>query len=167
MAALWNLPVIFVLENNRYGMGTEISRATANEDVVVRAKGYRMPGESVDAQDVFAVRDAIGRAVHLARTEKKPTLLEMRTHRFMGHSMSDAASGTYRSKEELEENMKRDPIVVLHDSMRADEQLTDGEFAQLDADQKAICQDAWDFADASPEPPLEDLYTDVLVDTTS
>src|SRR4029079_2256738 len=99
MASLWDLPVIFIIENNRYGMGTAISRATANEDVVARAAAYRMGGESVDAQDVFAVRDAVGRAVQLARTEKRPTLLEMKTFRFMGHSMSDAASGTYRSRE--------------------------------------------------------------------
>jgi pyruvate dehydrogenase E1 component alpha subunit len=167
MAALWNLPAIFVIENNRYGMGTAISRSTANEDVRARAAAYRMGGESVDAQDVFAVRDAMGRAVALARKEGKPTLIEMRTYRFMGHSMSDAASGTYRSKEELEANMKRDPIVILHDIMRTDGQLSDGEFSKLDEDQKAICQDAWDFADSSPEPPLEELHTDVLVDTTS
>ena len=167
MAALWNLPAIFVIENNRYGMGTAISRSTANEDVRARAAAYRMGGESVDAQDVFAVRDAMGRAIELARKEGKPTLIEMRTFRFMGHSMSDAASGTYRSKEELEESMKRDPIVVLHDRMRVDGQLSDGEFAKLDEEQKAICQDAWDFADAAPEPALEDLHRDVLVDTTS
>ncbi|HEX2722734.1 MAG TPA: pyruvate dehydrogenase (acetyl-transferring) E1 component subunit alpha [Gemmatimonadaceae bacterium] len=167
MAALWNLPAIFVIENNRYGMGTAISRSTANEDVRARAAAYRMPGESVDAQDIFAVRDAMGRAIDLARREGKPSLLEMRTFRFMGHSMSDAASGTYRSKEELEESMKRDPIVILHDIMRTDGQLSDGEFAKLDEEQKAICQDAWDFADSSPEPSIEDLYTDVLVDSTS
>src|SRR5687768_9209800 len=167
MAALWNLPVVFIIENNRYGMGTEISRATANEDVRARAAAYRMTGESVDAQDVFAVRDAVGRAIDLARKEAKPTLLEMRTFRFMGHSMSDAASGTYRSKEELEESMKKDPILLLHDLMRSDGQLSDGEFAKLDEEQKAICQDAWDFADASPEPAPEELYADVYVDTTS
>ena len=167
MAALWGLPCVFVIENNRYGMGTAISRATANEDVKARAAAYRMIGESVDAQDVFAVRDAMGRAIDLARKESKPTLLEMRTFRFMGHSMSDAASGTYRSKEELEDSMKRDPILLLHDLMRSEGQLSDGEFAKLDEEQKAICQDAWDFADQSPEPPLEDLMTDILVDTTS
>lgn len=167
MASLWNLPAVFVIENNRYGMGTAISRATANEDVKARAAAYRMDGESVDAQDVFAVRDAMGRAVELARKEGRPTLLEMRTFRFMGHSMSDAASGTYRSKEELEDSMKRDPILLLHDRMRSEGQLSDGEFAKLDEEQKAICQDAWDFADASPEPPLENLMTDILVDTTS
>jgi len=167
MASLWNLPAVFVIENNRYGMGTAISRATANEDVKARAAAYRMDGESIDAQDVFAVRDAMGRAVELARKESRPTLIEMRTFRFMGHSMSDAASGTYRSKEELEDSMKRDPILLLHDKMRAENQLSDGEFAKMDEEQKVICQDAWDFADASPEPPLENLMTDILVDTTS
>ncbi|MEO5590840.1 MAG: pyruvate dehydrogenase (acetyl-transferring) E1 component subunit alpha [Gemmatimonadaceae bacterium] len=167
MASLWDLPVVFVIENNRYGMGTAISRSTANEDVEARAAAYRMIGESVDGQDVFAVRDAMSRAVERARSEKRPTLLEMRTFRFVGHSMSDAASGTYRSKEELEESMKRDPILVLHDLMRSENHLSDGEFSRLDDEQKAIAQDAWDFADASPEPPLENLYTDVLVDTTS
>jgi pyruvate dehydrogenase E1 component alpha subunit len=167
MASLWKLPCVFLIENNRYGMGTEISRATANEDVVARAAAYRMIGESVDAQDVFAVRDTVGRAVHLARTQRQPTLLEMRTYRFMGHSMSDAASGTYRTKEELEENMKRDPIVLLHEKINAEGDLSEGDFAKIDEEAKAIAQDAWDFADASPEPPLNELWEDVLVDTTS
>ncbi len=165
MASLWELPVIYVIENNRYGMGTAISRSTANEDVVVRANGYRMIGESVDGQDVFAVREAMGRAVERARKEKRPTLIEMRTYRFMGHSMSDAVSGTYRSKDELEENMKRDPIVLLHNMMYEDGEFTEGELKKIDDEAKAIAQDAWDFADASPEPPLEELYTDILVDS--
>ena len=139
MASLWNLPAVFVIENNRYGMGTAISRATANEDVKARAAAYRMDGESVDGQDVFAVRDAMGRAVEKARKDGRPTLIEMRTFRFMGHSMSDAASGTYRSKEELEDSMKRDPILLLHDVMRSDGQLTDGEFAKLDEVRNAAC----------------------------
>ncbi|MEA2761526.1 MAG: pyruvate dehydrogenase component alpha subunit, partial [Gemmatimonadaceae bacterium] len=86
LASLWELPVIFIIENNRYGMGTAISRSTANEDVIIRAKGYRMEGESVDGQDVFAVRECMARAVERARKEKRPTLVEMRTYRFMGHS---------------------------------------------------------------------------------
>jgi pyruvate dehydrogenase E1 component alpha subunit len=167
MASLWDLPVIFIIENNRYGMGTAISRSTANEDVVVRAQGYRMVGESVDGQDVFAVRDAIDRAVERARKEKRPTLLEMRTYRFMGHSMSDAVSGTYRTKDELEENMKRDPILLLHNKMYEMGELTEGEMHKIDDEAKAIAQDAWDFADASPEPSLEKLYTDILADSSS
>ena len=167
MASLWKLPCVFLIENNRYGMGTEISRATANEDVAARAAAYRMTGESVDAQDVFAVRDAVGRALHLARTQRQPTLLEMRTYRFMGHSMSDAASGTYRTREELDENMKRDPILLLREKMHSDGELAEGELAKFDEEAKAIAQDAWDFADKSPEPPLSELYEDVLADSTS
>src|SRR6476469_10140343 len=148
-------------------MGTAISRSTANEDVIVRAKGYRMDGESVDGQDVFAVRDAIGRAAERARQEKRPTLLEMRTYRFMGHSMSDAVSGTYRTKDELEANMHRDPILLLHNRMFEAGELTEGEMHKLDDEAKATAQDAWDFADASPEPSLEKLHTDVYADTSS
>jgi pyruvate dehydrogenase E1 component alpha subunit len=167
MASLWNLPVIFIIENNRYGMGTAISRSTANEDVIVRAKGYRMVGESVDGQDLFAVRDCVGRAVERGRKEKRPTLIEMRTYRFMGHSMSDAVAGTYRSREELEENMKRDPILLLHQFMHEHDELSEGELSKIDDDAKTVAQDAWDFADASPEPAPEALYTDVLADTES
>jgi pyruvate dehydrogenase E1 component subunit alpha len=167
LASLWDLPVIFIVENNRYGMGTSISRSTANEDMLVRAKGYRMDGETIDGQDVFAVRECMARAIEKARKEKRPTLIEMKTYRFMGHSMSDAASGTYRSKDELEENMKRDPILVLHNRMFEAGELTEGEMHKIDDEAKAIAQDAWDFADASPEPPLEKLYTDIYADTTS
>jgi pyruvate dehydrogenase E1 component alpha subunit len=167
LASLWDLPVIFIVENNRYGMGTSISRSTANEDMLIRAKGYRMDGETVDGQDVFAVRECMARAIEKARKEKRPTLIEMKTYRFMGHSMSDAASGTYRSKDELEENMKRDPIIVLHNRMFEAGELTEGEMHKIDDEAKAIAQDAWDFADASPEPQLDKLYTDVYADTTS
>ena len=167
LASLWDLPVIFIVENNRYGMGTAISRSTANEDVLIRAKGYRMDGESVDGQDVFAVRECMARATERARKEKRPTLIEMRTYRFMGHSMSDAVSGTYRTKNELEENMRRDPIILVHNRIFEAGELTEGDMHKLDDEAKAIAQDAWDFADASPEPPIEKLYTDVYADTSS
>jgi pyruvate dehydrogenase E1 component alpha subunit len=167
MAALWKLPVIYLIENNRYGMGTALERASAINDIAERACSYDMPNEVVDGQDVLAVRAATMRALQRARSESIPTLLEVRTYRFMGHSMSDAVSGTYRSKEELEEHMKRDPIVVLRMMMEQDDGWTDADMSKLDEETKAIVQDAWDFADASPEPPLEALYEDVLVDTTS
>ena len=167
MAALWKLPVIYVIENNRYGMGTAIERASAINDIYERAASYNMPRDVCDGQDVFAVRDAISRAVNRARAESVPTLLEVRTYRFMGHSMSDAVSGTYRTKDELEEYLKRDPIALLRARMQAAGEITEDEVAALDAEIKAIIQDAWDFADASPELPLEALYEDVLVDTTS
>ncbi|MEO7218411.1 MAG: pyruvate dehydrogenase (acetyl-transferring) E1 component subunit alpha, partial [Gemmatimonadaceae bacterium] len=117
MASLWNLPVVFIIENNRYGMGTAIGRSTAQQDVVKRAAAYAMIGTSVDGQDVYTVHDEIAAAVERARKEHRPTLVEVRTTRFMGHSMSDAASGTYRSKGELEQSMQRDPIVILKKKM--------------------------------------------------
>ena len=167
MAGLWKVPAVFIIENNRYGMGTAVSRAMANEDVSVRAAAYNIPGESIDAQDVFAVRDAVTRAVDRARAEKTPTLLEMRTYRFMGHSMSDAVSGTYRTKAELEEEMRRDPIILLRERMAAAGEIDDDAYAKLDEEVKAEVQDSWDFADASPEPELEELYSYVTVDTVT
>jgi pyruvate dehydrogenase E1 component alpha subunit len=167
MAALWKLPVIYLVENNRYGMGTALERASAVNDIAERACSYDMPNEVVDGQDVLAMRAAMQRAVQRARTEHTPTLLEVRTYRFMGHSMSDAVSGTYRTKEELEQYLKRDPIAVLRAELEKDGGWTDADMAKLDDEVKAIVEDAWNFADASPEPPLESLTEDVLVDTTS
>src|SRR5690348_9942249 len=167
MAALWKLPVIYLIENNRYGMGTALERASAINDIAERACSYDMPNEVVDGQEVFAVRDAVMRAAQRARNEHTPTLIEVRTYRFMGHSMSDAVSGTYRTKEELEEYLKRDPIIVLRTQLQQEGLLTDDDFTKLDEEVKAVVQDAWDFADQSPEPPVEALYEDVLVDTTS
>jgi pyruvate dehydrogenase E1 component alpha subunit len=156
-----------VIENNRYGMGTALERASAIHDIYERGAAYNMPRAQCDGQDVFAVRAATQEAVDRARAESLPTLLEVRTYRFMGHSMSDAVSGTYRTKAELDENMKRDPIALLRAHMHENNELTDDDLHKLDDELKAICQDAWDFADASPEPPLEALYEDVMVDTTS
>ena len=167
MAGLWKLPVVYVIENNRYGMGTALERASAVHDIYERGASYNMPRAVCDGQDVFAVRAAVQEAIDRARTEQTPTLLEVRTYRFMGHSMSDAVSGTYRTKAELDEYMKRDPIALLRVHMQEHGELSDEELQHLDADLKAVVQDAWDFADKSPEPPLEALYEDVYVDTTS
>src|SRR5919202_406926 len=167
MAALWKLPVIYLIENNRYGMGTALERASAINDIAERACSYDMPNEVVDGQDVLAVRAAVVRAVARARSEHTPTLLEMRTYRFMGHSMSDAVSGTYRTREELEEHMKRDPLVVLRTKMEEAGEWSEGDNAALEDEIKGIVDDAWNFADNSPEPPPESLYEDVLVETTS
>ena len=167
MASLWKLPCIYIIENNRYGMGTALERASSIHDIYKRAEAYDMSREMVDGQDVHAMRAATGRAIERARREGCPTLLEARTYRFMGHSMSDAVSGTYRTKQELEEHMKRDPIVLLRVQMQEAGQITDDEVAKMDEELKAEVQDAWDFADASPEPPLESLYEHVLVETTS
>jgi pyruvate dehydrogenase E1 component alpha subunit len=126
-----------------------------------------MHGESVDGQDVFIVRDAISRAIERARGEKTPSLIEMRTYRFVGHSMSDAVSGTYRAKTELENEMKRDPIHVLRSRMEDSGEIDEQRFVQLDEEVKAEVQDSWDFADASPEPPVESLYANVYADSES
>jgi len=167
MASLWKLPVVFIIENNRYGMGTALERASSIHDIYQRGAAYDMPRAQVDGQDVLSVRASVAEAVHRARTESLPTLLEVRTYRFMGHSMSDAVSGTYRSKQELEEYMKRDPINVLRTHMEAQGEVDDAGMTKLDEEVKAIVQDAWDFADASPEPALESLWEDVLVETTT
>ncbi|MDQ3517734.1 MAG: pyruvate dehydrogenase (acetyl-transferring) E1 component subunit alpha, partial [Gemmatimonadota bacterium] len=161
MAALWKLPVIYVIENNRYGMGTALERASAINDIAERACSYDMPNEVVDGQDVFVVREAIARAVTRARKEHTPTLLEMRTYRFMGHSMSDAVSGTYRTKEELEEHMKRDPIMVLRGQMEEMGDWNDESMTAMDKEVREVVEDSWNFADNSPEPSGDALYEDV------
>jgi pyruvate dehydrogenase E1 component subunit alpha len=160
MAGLWKLPCVFIIENNRYGMGTALERASAIHDIYERGAAYNMPRSQSDGQ-------AVGEAIERARKEQIPTLLEIRTYRFMGHSMSDAVSGTYRPKSELEEQMKRDPITLLRTHMQEAGQLTDEQLQKLDEELKAIVQDAWDFAEASPELPVEALYEDVYADTTT
>src|SRR5881398_2832216 len=125
MAGLWKLPCVFIIENNRYGMGTALERASAVHDIYERGAAYNMPRSQCDGQDVFAMRKAVQEAVDRARKESVPTLLEARTYRFMGHSMSDAVSGTYRSKAELEEWQKRDPISLLRAHMHENNELTD------------------------------------------
>jgi pyruvate dehydrogenase E1 component alpha subunit len=167
MAALWKLPVIYIIENNRYGMGTALERASAINDIAERAAAYDMPRAVLDGQDVLAVRQGIGEAVERARRESIPTLVEVRTYRFMGHSMSDAVSGTYRTKAELDEYLKRDPIALLRATMQERGEIAEEDVARMDEEVKAQVQDAWDFADQSPEPPAEALYEDVYVDTTS
>ena len=167
MAGLWKLPCVYVIENNRYGMGTALERASAIHDIYERGAAYNMPRGQCDGQDVFAVRRAMHEAIDRARTEQTPTLLEIRTYRFMGHSMSDAVSGTYRSKQELDEYLQRDPITLLRAAMQERGQIDDAGVQGMDDEVKAVVQDAWDFAEASPEPAPETLYEDVLVDTTS
>jgi pyruvate dehydrogenase E1 component alpha subunit len=162
MAALWKLPAIFIVENNGYGMGTALARASAILDLAHRAYSYEMAEEVVDGQDVFAVRAAADRAVERARLESLPTLLEMRTYRYVGHSMSDAAHGTYRSKEEVEEYRQRDPIKLLQGHMRDAGMIDDAGISALDREVIAEVEDAVSFAEASPDPAPEALWTDVL-----
>ncbi|WP_373059000.1 pyruvate dehydrogenase (acetyl-transferring) E1 component subunit alpha [Gemmatimonas sp.] len=167
MAALWKLPCLFIIENNRYGMGTSLERASAIHDIYKRGASYDMPRDVVDGQDVYAVRKATAEAIVRARTDGTPTLLEIRTYRFMGHSMSDAVSGTYRTKEELEQYLKRDPISLHRQRMEEAGEITPADLTAMDEEIKKIVQDSIDFAEQSPELPLEALMEDILVETTS
>jgi pyruvate dehydrogenase E1 component alpha subunit len=167
MAGLWKLPVIFVVENNKYGMGTAIERASSIKDLYRRGDTYSMPNGEVDGQDVLAVREAMAKAIERARADYIPTLLEVKTYRYTGHSMSDAVSGTYRTKEELEEYRKRDPINLFEAKMKEAGDITGDQIAALEKEIAGVVQDAWDFAEQSPEAPIEALYEDVLVETAT
>jgi pyruvate dehydrogenase E1 component alpha subunit len=161
MAALWKLPCIYIVENNRYGMGTAIERASAIYDVAQRACAYDMASETVDGMDVLAMRDAVGRAADLARRESLPTLLEARCYRFMGHSMSDPVHGHYRTREEVEEQKMKDPIKRFYDIISAQGVVDQQGLEEMDAKVRREVDQALEFADQSPEPSPEALYEDV------
>ncbi len=164
MAALWKLPAVFICENNRYGMGTALERASAVYDIAQRACAYDMTSEVVDGMDVLAVYEVTRRAAQRAREESRPTLIEARTYRYMGHSMADPIHGHYRTKEELEEQKKRDPIQGFKRRL-VEEGLLDGEkYAELERRVNEEVEDALRFADESPDPDLSELYTDVYQD---
>jgi len=161
MAALWELPTVFVCENNRYGMGTALERAAAVYDVSRRACSYDMASETVDGMNVLAVRDVMARAVQRGRDEKLPTLIEARTYRYMGHSMADPIHGHYRTKIELEEQKALDPIAHLQHAMTAAGMLAEADAAALHADVEVEVEDAVRFAEESPDPDPAELYADV------
>ncbi len=161
MAALWKLPAIYICENNRYGMGTALERASAIYDISERACSYDMANEVVDGQDVLAVKAAMDRAVGRARSDKLPTLLEIRTYRFMGHSMSDPIHGHYRTKEEVEEQRLRDPIAVWSKTLIDDGVMTEDEIRAMDKGVQEEVEDAYQFAEQAADPAPEALFTDV------
>ncbi len=161
MAALWKLPAIYICENNRYGMGTALERASAVYNISERALSYDMEREVVDGQDVLAVYRAMERAVRRGRESQLPTLLEIRTYRFMGHSMSDPIHGHYRTREEVEEHRKRDPILVWSEQLKADGVIDDRAIKSLDASVATEVDDAYAFAEAAPDPEPEALWIDV------
>lgn len=165
MAALWKLPAIYICENNRYGMGTALERASAVYDISERAGSYDMDREVVDGQDVLTVYQAMQRAVKRARELKHPTLLEIRTYRFMGHSMSDPIHGHYRTREEVEEHRKRDPILVWSERLKADGMIDDKGIKALDAAVVSEVDDAYRFAETAPDPEPGELWTDVYAPT--
>jgi pyruvate dehydrogenase E1 component alpha subunit len=164
MASVYKLPVIFCCENNRYGMGTAFERVAAVTDVVEHACSYDMAAELVNGMDVLAVYAATGRAVARARAGGHPTLLEVRTYRYMGHSMSDPLHGVYRTKEEVEEQKRRDPISQLALKLREAGALDQAGLDALDAEVRAEVDAAVRFADESPDPDPATLTADVLAD---
>src|SRR5512139_1537778 len=161
MAALWKLPCVYIVENNRYGMGTAIERASAIYDVSQRACAYDMASETVDGMDVLAVRETVARAVDLARRDSLPTLIEARCYRFMGHSMSDPVHGHYRTREEVEEQKQKDPVRRYFQRILELGLIDQKGFESMDAEIRRIVDDAVSFADASPEPSADALYQDV------
>jgi pyruvate dehydrogenase E1 component alpha subunit len=164
MASVWKLPVIFLCENNRYGMGTAFERVAAVTDVVEHACSYDMAAEVVDGMNALTVYDATRRAVDRARKGGHPTLLEVRTYRYMGHSMSDPLHGVYRTKDEVEEQRKRDPITQLAEKLKEDGVLDQGALDAMDAEIHAEVDAAVQFADESPDPEAGELTTDVVAD---
>jgi pyruvate dehydrogenase E1 component alpha subunit len=159
MAELWKLPVIFICENNGYGMGTAINRAMAGDNLFDKAAGYLMNRGAVNGMDVIEMYREMKKAIHLARTEYKPTFLEARTYRYRGHSMSDP--GQYRTKEEIEEYKKRDPVETFALELKQWGILTDASIEAMEETIKAEVQESVEFAENSPQPPLEMLHENV------
>ena len=161
LAALWSLPVVFLVENNHYGIGTALERHSAVTDLSRKAEGYGVPGVRVDGMDVLAVRETVTEQIRLAREERKPTLVEAFTYRYRGHSAADPE--VYREKEEVEEWQRKDPIETFAARLVADDVLTEKEVEDLRAEAEEIVLAAAEFADASPEPDLDSLYDHLYV----
>jgi len=161
LAALWKLPVVYICENNRFGMGTPIERSSALYDLSQKALGYNMARAHVDGMDVLAVRDVMAEAVERARKESAPTLIEARTYRFMGHSMSDPVHGHYRTKGEVEEQKRHDPIKIFTLTLESLGIITQEEVEEIDKKVKEIVEDAVAFSERSEDPQPSKLFTDV------
>ncbi|MFG1223114.1 pyruvate dehydrogenase (acetyl-transferring) E1 component subunit alpha [Xanthobacter autotrophicus DSM 597] len=161
MAELWKLPVVYVIENNKYAMGTSVSRASAQQDFSKRGTSFNIPGEQVDGMDVQAVKAAGERALAFAREGNGPYILEMQTYRYRGHSMSDPAK--YRSKEEVQKmRTEHDPIEQVRARLLDGHKVTEDDLKKIDAEVREIVNAAADFASNDPEPDISELYTDIL-----
>ncbi len=159
MAQLWKLPCIYICENNQYGMGTSLARAMSLRDISKKACAYEMHSEFVDGMDVLAVREATVRAVERARKDYLPTLLEIRTYRFMGHSMSDP--GNYRTRAEIEKYQERDPLKLFSASLLEEQIVDQKTLDEIDQKVREEVEDSLRFADESPLPDPSELYTDI------
>src|SRR5215813_3866588 len=161
MASKWKLPIVYICENNRYGMGTDIARVSAEAEIAKRACAYAMRGEQVDGMDVLKVYEAVKDCAEHARSGRGPVLLEAQTYRYRGHSMADPA--TYREKSEVESERKNDPIPRLRDYILRVKAASEPELDAIDAQIKKIVDEAVKFADASPEPSEDELWHHTLV----
>jgi len=161
LAALWDLPVVFLVINNQFGMGTAIERHSAVTDLSQKSGGYGVPGSRCDGMDVLAVHACVERAIRAAREDRRPQLVEAVTYRYRGHSMADPEE--YRSREEVEEWRRHDPIETFGDRLKEGGVLSADELERLDAEAMATIDDAVEFADASPFPELDSLYDDIYV----
>ena len=159
LAKIWNLPVIFICENNQYGMGTDFRRVSSVEDFSIMGTSYGIEGKQLNGRDVLHVYDEMLQAVADVRDTGTPKFFEIKTYRYKGHSMSDPAK--YRSKEELQEYKDQDPIIILQKALVEEKMITDDEIKELDDAAKQKSTDAADFAENSDEPDAEALYTDV------
>ncbi len=162
MVSLWKLPVIYVLENNLYAMGTAVYRASSIPDLIRRAACYDMEREQVDGMDVMACREVAERAVRRAREDCEPRFIEAITYRFRGHSVSDP--GTYRTKEEIEAWRQHDPILKMEAYLKSNGMISDDDIKAIRSEMDQRIQEAIDFADQSPFPPPEALYQDVYAE---
>ena len=162
MAALWDLPVVYIIENNKYGMGTSVARSSATTNLHMRGAAHGIDGQKIDGMDVLAVREAGIEAVAYAR-EKGPIILEMETYRYRGHSMSDPAK--YRSKEEVSKMRdERDPLTQLRDIILKEKGIDEDGLKDIDKEVREIINAAAEFAQESPEPDPSELYTDILIE---
>ncbi|MEP2717243.1 pyruvate dehydrogenase (acetyl-transferring) E1 component subunit alpha [Pseudophaeobacter sp.] len=160
MAAIWDLPVVFVIENNQYAMGTAQARSTSTPDIYTRGEAFGIPGEAVDGMDVLAVKAASERAVGHCRSGKGPYILEVKTYRYRGHSMSDPAK--YRTREEVQKmRSERDPIEQVRDLLLTGKHATEEDLKAIDKEIKEVVNQSAEFARTSPEPALEELWTDI------
>jgi pyruvate dehydrogenase E1 component alpha subunit len=164
MAALWKVPMVLIVENNRFGMGTAWERASSLYDIYQKATAYAMPSAVADGMDVLDMYRVTREAVERARAGEGPTLIEARTYRFVGHSMSDPVSGVYRTKEDVEREKGNDPIRIFADLLARREILSQEELEEMDAEVKKVSSEAADFAEASAEPALPELYTEIYAD---
>ena len=161
LAKVWKLPAIFIVENNHFGMGTAVKRVSGVEDFAVKAEGYDLPGKTINGMDVLDVYEGLKEVIENARETGTAWLLDIKTYRYKGHSMSDPAK--YRTSDELEAYKKQDPIVQLKSQMIDAKLISEEQFKALDEEIKQIVQDSVDFAEQSEEPALHTMYEDILV----